>query len=399
MEQGLTRRQAVPLAIGSIAGSGILFLPSAVYAEAGPNSLLVWLLATAACLPMLLMFDDMVRANPAGDGIEAFIRAGLGDLVARCVPIMFVALVVVGLPAGSLVAGRYVARALGAGEAVTVIAAAAVLVVAVAANLGGARASARVQHAGAWALVSTALVLLVATAVRRGSAAGSLAPDGTRLHVLLPGLVLAFWTFTGFENLTFLSREFRRPERDFLPVSAIALGAYGLLTALLTTAIAVRVPRARVDQVVGLLQLAQTMEPRRVLVSAVTVVAVATMTINATAWVFGMSRLVAATADSGPRRAILLLAALFAVSLGVLVAVPGILVDAVAAASAIFIVLYVLSIVSYVRVRGMTGRSLANLGLLVVLAASLLASGWRAVYGIVVLLAALAVRASRGRCA
>jgi Secreted repeat of unknown function len=57
---GLSRRQALPLAVGSIAGSGILFLPSAVYVEAGRNSLLVWLLATAACLPMLLMFEDMV---------------------------------------------------------------------------------------------------------------------------------------------------------------------------------------------------------------------------------------------------------------------------------------------------------------------------------------------------
>jgi amino acid transporter len=61
---GLSRRQAIQLAIGSIAGSGILFLPSAVYMEAGRNSLLVWVLSTAVCLPMLLMFEDIVRANP-----------------------------------------------------------------------------------------------------------------------------------------------------------------------------------------------------------------------------------------------------------------------------------------------------------------------------------------------
>ena len=51
--RGLTRWQAIPLAIGSIAGSGILFLPSAVYARAGNNSLLVWALSTLLCLPML----------------------------------------------------------------------------------------------------------------------------------------------------------------------------------------------------------------------------------------------------------------------------------------------------------------------------------------------------------
>ncbi len=400
---GLNRRQAIPLAIGSVAGSGILFLPSAVYVEAGRNSLLVWVLAAVMCVPMLLMFEDMVRANPDGNGIEAFIRAGLGDVMGRCVPLMFLSLVIVGLPAGSLVAGRYVIRALGADDAVMVLAAVSVLVVALATNLAGVRASARVQNAGSWTLVAMAIVLLLAAALGEGSGLSPVAPDTGDLDVLLPGVVLAFWAFAGFENLTFLSREFRRPERDFLPVAAAALGVYGLLTILLTVAIAVRVPRGQVDEVVGLLQLAHTMEPRQVVVTAVTVIAFGTMVLNAVAWVWGVSRLVAAAAGAAvlprglarttehgvPRRAVLLLGGLVTVGLVVLVLIPGILVDAVATAGAIFIVLYLLSIVSYLRVHGLTVRSVANLLLLVLLAASLVQSGWRSVYGVVVLIAAL----------
>ena len=411
---GLRRREAIPLAIGSVAGSGILFLPSAVYVEAGRNSLLVWLLSIALCLPMLLMFQDMVRADPGGDGIQAFVRAGLGEVLGRCVPLLFVSLVIVGLPAGALVAGRYLARAVGAGEAVTVLAALAVLLAALAVNLAGVRASTRVQHAGIWALVAMALVLLGSAA--RGGRAGlsTVTPDGGDLGVLLPGVVLAMWTFAGFENLTFLSRELGRPERDFLPVSATALGLYGLLTVLLTVAIAVRVPRGGVDQVVGLLQLARTLRPRQGVVAAVTVIALGATALNTVAWVWGVSRLVAraaaaailprALARSGqggvPRRAVLLLGGLFAVTLTVLVAVPGILVDAVAAASAIFIVLYLLCIVSYLRVRGLAPRPLANLLLLPPLAGSLVQSGWRSLYGAAMLLAALAaqlVRRRRGR--
>jgi hypothetical protein len=55
-----------------------------------------------------------------------------------------------------------------------------------------------------------------------------------------------------------------------------------------------------------------------------------------------------------------------------------------------FILLYLLSISSYLRVRGLSLRSVAKLLLLVVLAASLVRSGWYSVYGIVVLLLALA---------
>jgi amino acid efflux transporter len=390
---GLRRRQAIPLAIGSIAGSGMLFLPSAVYVEAGRNSLLVWALSTLVCVPMLLMFEDMVRATPDGSGIQAFIRAGLGDVVGRCVPLLFL----------SLVAGRYVARALGAGAGVTVLVGVAVLLVALAANLAGVRTTTWVQQIGSWALVAMAVVLLASAATGRGASLSAVAPDLDGLGVLLPGVVLAFWAFAGFENLTFLSRELRQPERDFLPVSATALGLYGLLTALLTVALAVRVPRGQVDQVVGLLQLARTMQPRSAVVAAVTVIAFATMTLNAAAWVWGVSGLVAAAADAAilpyalartgdrgvPRRAVLLLGGLFAVTLTVLGLAPGILVDAVATAGAIFILLYLLSITSYLRVRGLSPRSVANLLLLVVLAASLVRSGWRSVYGVVVLLLAL----------
>lgn len=401
---GLTRRQAIPLAIGSVAGSGILFLPSAVYAAAGGNSLIVWALATLLCLPMLLMFEDMVRANPDGRSIEAFIRLGLGDTFGRCVPVMFLSLVIVGLPAGAFVAGRYVAEALDRGTLVAVTVALAVLVSAVAANLAGVKTNTRVQVVSTWALVAMATVLVVsALPVARGRL-GAMAPDLSNLGVVLPAAVLAFWAFAGFENLTFLSREFRHPDRDFLPVSAIALSVYGLFTVLLTVAIAVRIPLTDVDEVAGLLQLAGAIRPRPVFIAAVTLIAVAAMVLNAVAWVWGVSRLVARAAEQGifpaglavatggvPRRSVLLLAGLFTGAGSVLIAFPGLLVDAIATAGAIFILLYLLSIVSYLRVRGATPRSLLNLLPLLVMAASLAQSGWRTAYGLAVLLGALVV--------
>lgn len=410
-ERGLTRRQAIPLAIGSVAGSGILFLPSAVYVAAGHNSLLVWALATVLCLPMLLMFEDMVRSNPDGRGIEAFIRQGLGDSFARCVPVLFLSLVIIGLPAGTLVAGRYVGRALETGRLVEVVAAVAVLAAAVASNLMGVKTNTRLQTATTWALVAMATVLLVSALPAAGDRIGTVTPDSGDLGVVLPAVILAFWAFAGFENLTFLSREFRNPERDFLPVSMIALAIYGLFTILLTIAIAVRLQRAEVDQVAGLLQLAGTIRPHRLVILCVMAIALFAMTLNAVAWVWGVSRLVAQAgsyrilpswlavlgADEVPRRALLLLSVLFAVTTTVLVGYPGLLVDAVTTASAIFILLYLLSILSYVRIRGLTARSAPNMVLLVVMVVSLVETGWRSLYGLVVLAAALTTQLVRRR--
>jgi len=322
-----------------------------------------------------------------------------------------VSLVIVGLPAGAMVAGQYVARALGTGTAVAVTAAAAVLVAAVAANLAGLRTSTRVQHAGAWALVAMAAVLTLTAVPGMDQGRLALAPDLSSLGVLLPGVLLAFWAFAGFENLTFLSREFRDPHRDFLPVSGIALGIYGALTVLLTVAIAVRVPRSEVDKVTGLLQLAGTVRHQSVVVAAVTVIAFGAMVLNAVAWVWGVSRLIEGAATRGilpaplaaadgsrvPRRAVALLSALFAVVGTILAIFPGIIVDAVATASAIFVVLYVLSIVSYARIRGLTVRSVLNLLLIAVLGVGLIQSGWRSLYAVVVLAVALLVQVVRRR--
>jgi amino acid efflux transporter len=134
-----------------------------------------------------------------------------------------------------------VVQALGADEWVAVLVAVTVLLAALLANLAEVRANARLQAAGSWALVSMTVVLLVSAATAGASSLSAVEPDVSDLGVLLPGVVPSFWAFAGFENLTLLSRDFRRPERDFLPVSAIALAVYGLLTILLTIAIAVRV--------------------------------------------------------------------------------------------------------------------------------------------------------------
>jgi amino acid efflux transporter len=222
-------------------------------------------------------------------------------------------------------------------------------------------------------------------------------------------VLLAFWAFAGFENLTFLNGELADPRRDFLPVSAMALATYSLLTVLLTVAIGTRIPRGDVDPVTGLLQLAQLLHPRHLVVGVVTVIAICAMTLNAVAWVWGISRLIVGAAHATivpqwlsvvttggvPRRAVLLLGALLAAGTTVLALHPDAVVEAVAAASAIFVVLCVMSIVAYVRVRRLTARTALNVPVLVMVVISLVQSGWRASYAVVTLAAAVIWQLSR----
>jgi amino acid efflux transporter len=150
---------AIVLAIGSIAGSGLLFLPSLTYATAGRSVFLAWVAAILLCIPMLLMFADVVRVNAEGAGVEAFVRSGLGPKAAGTVPVIFLAIVSIGGPAGAHVAGQYAAAILGRGGAVGDIVAYAILALAVGTNLLGASVSARAGGVVVWLLWAVPLSL------------------------------------------------------------------------------------------------------------------------------------------------------------------------------------------------------------------------------------------------
>jgi amino acid efflux transporter len=201
---------------------------------------------------------------------------------------------------------------------------------------------------------------------------------------LLSGVLLAFFAYAGFENLTFIAGEFRNPRRDFPVAMAAAFAAYGLLAVALTANLAAIVPAGRVDEVAGLAQLAETIEPTVLATGVITALALALMQVNANSWVWGMSRLVRSAADAGrlprslaaldrgvPRRAVWLLSAGFLATLGFAAFAEDVVTDLLVTTSAGFVVLYLLAVLAYARrARGARRRVLADL-LLVVLVALL----------------------------
>jgi amino acid efflux transporter len=411
LQRHLTLRHGIPLAIGSIAGSGILFLPSVTYAIGGRDVLVIWALSMAICIPMLFMFNDMVRAVPDASGIEGFVARGLGPSVAGTVPVLFVALVSIGLPSGAIIVGQYVDHALHGERAARPVVAVAILASAVLTNLVGVKTGARVQAVVTWSMIVLATGLVLLTLPDWHGSGHAVTPVFDNLGAIASGVVIAFWAFAGFENLTFIAGEFKNPHRDFLVAVIGALTAYGLLTIALTISLAAVVPRHKVDELTGLLQLARSVPPAWLATWVITVLAIALMQINATSWVWGMSRLIYAAAGKRrlpsalarldrrnvPRRAILFLSTLLAITTTVFMFFPGSVVDALTAASGVFIVIYVLCIVSYVRSEPVTWKSVLNGLLLVFFVAVLVKIGWRAVYGASVLAVALPVSFLRAR--
>jgi amino acid efflux transporter len=411
LRRTLTVWDGIALAIGSIAGSGILYLPSLTYVLAGRDVLLVWIGGTLLCLPLLFMFAEIVRLVPDGSGVEGFIARGLGPRVAATVPLLFLSIVVLGMPASALVAGEYLRVALGGGALIRFAGAFIVLVVTLGTNLLGAALGARIQRAVSLGLLVVVVALCALTAPHVHHGYSAVIPTFGTPGAILSGIVIAFWAYAGFENLTFIAGEFRNPRRDFPLAMIVAFLVYGVLAVALTVLIAALIPRAQVSSFSGLFQLAEYIAPAWLATGIIVAFALTIVQLNVASWLWGMSRLVYTSAEAGqlprwfahldsrglPRRAVLVLGGSGIVLTGVAAAFPDLLTNAFTMASAVFIFIYLLCLASYLHLTRGYGKRLLYGALLVFLCAMLVSVGLKAIYPIVVFLLALLAALLRER--
>ncbi len=228
---------------------------------------------------------------------------------------------------------------------------------------------------------------------------------------ILSGIVVAFWAYAGFENLTFIASEFRNPRRDFPLAMMVAFLVYGGVAVALTVIIAALIPRERVSDFSGLFQLAERLTPSWLATSIIVVFALTIMQLNAASWLWGMSRLLYASARTKrlpgffahlnhrglPRRAILLLGLAFVVLTGTAAVFPNVLVSVFTVASSVFLFLYLLCLVSYLRVTRSPGKRLVYGLFFLFLLVTLLSIGLKILYPLMVFLLALVTSIVRER--
>ncbi|MFC6883536.1 MULTISPECIES: APC family permease [Actinomadura] len=199
--------QGTALFVGAVLGPGVLALPHLAAAAAGPSSILAWAVLLALSVPVALTFAALGARHPDGGGVAAFAARAFGRRVSAVVGLWFYAAVPVGVLAGALIGGDYVASAAGLGRTGTLAIAAGLLAAAFAANHGGLRLSGGVQLA----LVALLAALLVAAVCAAGphvraDAFTPFAPHGAAGIAHAAGVL--FFAFAGWEAASHLSADF-----------------------------------------------------------------------------------------------------------------------------------------------------------------------------------------------
>ena len=389
----LTIKDGIALGIGSIMGSGILFLPSFSYGLSGADVLIAWVMTTLFCLPLLIVFSDMVRAVPNEHGVEGFLKLGLGKHIAAGLPILLLGTVCIGMPSAALIAGRYVSRYFEAGTGIAVIIALGLILLATATNIFGIKTGSLFQRWVAFLLFIVGGGLFFTTIPEALPKLGEVTLTWN-WSAILAGSIIAFWAFAGFENMTFMAGEFKNPHRDILISIAVSLLLCGALYIGLTANVVALIPRDEVNNIVGLYQLAESVQQRELATALIVLFALGAVAINLTSWCWGVSRLVYASAASGampqyfhnlsdknvPKRALVFLLVVFSAVVVVASAVPEWFERGLQVVSTNFVVLYLLCIQSYTIYSKSLVKKLLGGVLAIALLAVLTSSGWMVLY-------------------
>ncbi|NUO90963.1 MAG: amino acid permease [Dermatophilaceae bacterium] len=352
---GLTVAQGAALSVGAVLGTGVITLPALAAQAAGPASLVAWAALVVLSVPLASTFAALGARHPDGGGVSTYVRRAFGERAAGAVGWCFYFAVPVGAPPASMMAGGYVADAIGGGRATTVGVGLALIVGTGLMNLAGLRFSGRVQL-GLATVLALLMTATMAFALPHGStdALTPFAPNGW--GAVGTAAAVLVWGFAGWEAVASLAGDYRDPRRDVPRATAIAVAVVGVLyLGLSTTSVLVLGPAAgRSEAPLSDLMAIALGEQARVVTAVVAVL----LTVGAmNAYFAGGSRLGAALARDGalprwlavgggsgqvPRRSIALIMGLSTLSVAVSVALDLGLAPLMLLATGCFTLVYVL---------------------------------------------------------
>jgi len=391
------------LYVGALIGPGLLLVPALAVQSAGAASIVAWAALLLLSAPLAITFAALGVRHPVAGGVSTYVREGLGEDAAAVTGGWFLAAVVLGAPAVSVIGGYYVADLTGSGTPVAAAVGLAMFATVVVANLFGLRVSSGFQLAlSSVLIVVMAVAITVALPSHGGDNWTPFAPHGwwaigTSANILV-------WLFVGWEAVAQLAGEFRRPETDLPRAVALAFGVVTLLyvglavaTIGVTAGTQSRVPLADLISV-GFGQAGRD-------ATAVLAVALTMGTMNV--YIGGAAKLAASLAmeralpgwlagdvhRSIPRRPLVVYAPLVLIVIALVLAGVGTADELIRATSACFIAVYILSLLSAIRI--LDGR--VRLAAAASLALSLAIAVFSAAYLAVPLVAAAVAFALRRR--
>jgi amino acid transporter len=365
LNKSITLPRGVALAVGMVLGSGMLGLPGIVVSAAGPQCAIIgWLAVIIAMIPMMVIFSYLGSTYTTAAGLTAYAKTAFGAWAQDSATFVLWGTYSIGIPALACIGGAYVCRLFDIDSRLWGLAIAfAILLVSTVINLLGTAAISVVNMVSLWMIALLICALIAAHpdyfALGFRGLADSAKGAYTNPRGLIAAMGLIVYAFLGWENMSFSAEEFRNPKRTIPMTYWLSFAVVSLLY--LSLAFVVNGAQSQGTDVTGAAGLVGLLPSgARPLV---TVLIIVTIIANANAWVLGASRLTFSAGRNGllpdwfskvtsrgmPMMALAGMMAVYTIVI-IVAGVADISTDTlIGIVSQNFLVLYVVSIVAYVK--------------------------------------------------
>lgn len=207
----------------TLLGTGLFMVPAIAAGIAGHYSLWAWGVLFIAICPIALTFAQLGKRYPSAGGTAYFVRQAFNKRLERSVAWLFVSVIPVGVPAAIALAAGFLQQLLPDAVNSAIVAQVITVVLLMAVNLAGTKSSGRLQTA-----IALSVFALVAAFWWKGDVSINdftmPALNSESVWTIGAALGVMFWCFVGIEAFAHMGEEFKNPQRDF-PI-AILVGSF-----------------------------------------------------------------------------------------------------------------------------------------------------------------------------
>ncbi|GIU51065.1 L-methionine/branched-chain amino acid transporter [Shewanella sp. KT0246] len=213
----------------TLLGTGVFILPQMTIAVANSGALLAWVILTVAILPVAVVFGLLASRFPHAAGPAFFIEKAFGTTAGRTIGLIFLFVIPIGAPAAILMTFQFMDALVSITGWGQLAAELAIVVVLLLLNYRGIQVSAKLQFALTLAIVAVVAVLFGASGTNV-SEVETLANIATpEVSTVMLAMGIGFWSFLGIEAMTHLANDFKNPKKDMLPAMMIGTVLVGII--------------------------------------------------------------------------------------------------------------------------------------------------------------------------
>jgi len=203
----------------TLMGTGLFMVPAVAAGIATHYTLYAWIILFVAVCPIALTFALLGKHYPNAGGTSYFVRIAFNSRLEKSVAWLFLSVIPVGIPPAISLASGFLQQLLPTPLNQSIIATSLTVIILLAVNLSGTKSSGHIQT-----IIAIGIALLISALWLKGNITidDLIVPPITKnsIHNIFSALGVMFWCFVGIEAFAHMGEEFRNPHRDF-PIAII----------------------------------------------------------------------------------------------------------------------------------------------------------------------------------